>query len=89
MFWTSDGHGEGQTEAEAAGSLADCGGDRQAGVATFYAKVNEVLSEHGFDRKVEHLCQRFYKPVKRRPILAPGVCFQLLLVGCFEEIDIC
>ena len=53
----------------------------------FYRKVNEVLSQHGFDRKVEHLCQRFYRPIKGRPSLAPGVYFRLLLVGCCEGID--
>lgn len=52
----------------------------------FYAKVNEVLGAHGFDRKVEHLCKRFYKPVKGRPSLAPGVYFRLLLVGYCEGI---
>ena len=53
----------------------------------FYAKVNEVLDAHGFDRKVEHLCKRFYKPVKGRPSLAPGVYFRLLLAGYCEGID--
>jgi transposase len=52
----------------------------------FYAKVNEVLGVHGFDRKVEHLGKRFYKPVKGQPSLAPGVYFQLLLVGYCEGI---
>ena len=28
----------------------------------YYGKVNEVLNEAGFDRKVEHLCRRYYKP---------------------------
>ena len=53
----------------------------------FYAKVNELLDERGFDRKIEHYCQRFYQPVKGRPSLAPGVYFRLLLVGYFEGID--
>ena len=26
----------------------------------FYSKVNEVLAANGFDRKVEHLCRRYY-----------------------------
>jgi transposase len=52
-----------------------------------YIKVNQVLHDHGFDRKVEHLCQRFYNPIKGRPSLAPGVYFRLLLVGFCEGID--
>ena len=39
----------------------------------FYAKVNEILAECPFDLKVEQLCERFYKPVKGRPIITPGV----------------
>lgn len=50
----------------------------------FYAKVNEVLEECRFDRKAEQLCQRFYKPVKGRPSIAPGVCFRASLIGFCE-----
>jgi transposase len=53
----------------------------------FYARVYQVLSKHGFDRKVEHLCQRSYKPVMGRPSLAPGIYFRLLLVGYMEGVD--
>src|SRR5450756_1241403 len=53
----------------------------------FYVKVNEVLHEKGFDRKVEQLCKRYYKPVMGRPSMAPGVYFRALLVGYFEGID--
>lgn len=53
----------------------------------FYSKVNEVLDENGFDRKVEHLCKRYYKPVMGRPSMAPGVYFRMLLVGYCEGID--
>jgi transposase len=53
----------------------------------FYAKVNEVLSKHGFDRKVEHLCRRFYAPVMGRSSVAPGIYFRLLLVGYMEGVD--
>ncbi len=31
----------------------------------FYRKVNQVLEEHKLDRRLEHLCRRFYKPVVR------------------------
>ncbi|MFA6444910.1 MAG: transposase [Sterolibacterium sp.] len=53
----------------------------------YYGKVNEVLSEGGFDRKVEQLCWRYYKPTMGRPSLAPGVYFRMLLVGYMEGID--
>ena len=53
----------------------------------FYAKVNEVLERHGVDRRLEHLCRRFYKPTFGRPSIAPGVYFRLLLIGFFEGID--
>ena len=53
----------------------------------FYVKVNDALSDNSFDRKVEHLCQRFYKPVMGRPSMAPGVYFRMLLIGYCEGID--
>ena len=53
----------------------------------FYAKVGEVLDECKFDRKVEQLCQRFYKPVKGRPSITPGVYFRALLIGYCEGIS--
>jgi len=53
----------------------------------FYAKVNEVLERHKVDRRLEHLCGRFYKPVFGRPSMAPGVYFRMLLIGFFEGID--
>ena len=36
---------------------------------------------------VENACRSFDAPVLGRPSLAPGRCFRLLLVGCFEGID--
>ena len=53
----------------------------------FYRKVNQVLEEHKLDRRLEHLCRRFYKPVFGRPSMAPGVYFRMLLIGFFEGID--
>jgi transposase len=49
--------------------------------------VNQVLEAKGFDGKVEHLCQRFYRPVMGRPSVAPGVYFRMLLIGYCEGID--
>src|SRR6266849_4652283 len=53
----------------------------------FYAKVNEVLERHKIDKRLEHLCKRFYKPAMGRPSMAPGVYFRMLLLGYFEGID--
>jgi transposase len=53
----------------------------------FYAKLNTILDEAGFDRFAEAECQQFYAPVMGRPSLAPGRYFRLLLVGYFEGLD--
>jgi len=50
----------------------------------FYAKLNAILDEAGFDRFAEAECQQFYAPVMGRPGLPPGRYFRLLLVGYFE-----
>ena len=53
----------------------------------FYEQLNTILDGHGFDRKVEHLCRRYYKGPLGQPSLAPGIYFRLLLVGYFEGLD--
>jgi len=53
----------------------------------FYSKVNEILERNKVDKRLEHLCKRFYKPVMGRPSMAPGVYFRMLLLGYFEGID--
>ena len=53
----------------------------------FYAKLNVILDEAGFDRFAEAECQQFYAPVMGRPSLPPGRYFRLLLVGYFEGLD--
>jgi len=51
------------------------GGPRNA----FYDQLNEILTQHKFDRKVEKLCRRFYKDSPLgRPSMAPGVYFRLM-----------
>ena len=60
------------------------GGPRNA----FYDQLNEILTQHKFDRKVEALCRRFYKDSPLgRPSMAPGVYFRLMLIGYFEGLD--
>ena len=53
----------------------------------FYAKLNEVLAERGFDEFVEGLCAKFYHESLGRPGIPPGVYFRMLLIGYFEGID--
>ncbi len=53
----------------------------------FYRKLNDLLDEHGFDRFVEGLCEKFYAPTMGRPSLVPGMYFRTLLIGYFEGID--
>src|SRR5918994_1352297 len=53
----------------------------------FYARLNAILDEAGFDRFAEAQRQAFYAPVMGRPGLAPGRYFRLLLLGYFEGLD--
>ena len=53
----------------------------------FYAKVNHVLGQKGFDGFVEDLCRKFYAERMGRPSLAPAVYFRLMMIGYFEGID--
>lgn len=53
----------------------------------FYERLDELLVEHRFDRRLEHLCRRFYRSQRGRPSMAPGVYFRLLLIGYFEGLD--
>lgn len=53
----------------------------------FYAKLNRMLGEHGFDEFVEQQCQGFYAKTMGRPSLAPGQYFRFMLLGYFECLD--
>src|SRR6059036_122533 len=53
----------------------------------FYARLNAILDEAGFDRFTEEQCRAFYAPVMGRPSLLPGRYFRLLLLGYFEGLD--
>src|SRR6188472_1265881 len=52
----------------------------------FYARLNQILDQHDFDRYVEGRCELFYAN-DGRPGLPPGRCFRLLLGGYFEGLD--
>lgn len=49
----------------------------------FYARLNGLLKDDGFDRFAEGLCAPFFK-AGGRPSIAPGVYFRMLFVGFFE-----
>jgi transposase len=53
----------------------------------FYARLNQLLRDHGFDDFAEAACARFYADTMGRPGLPPGIYFRLLLIGYFEGID--
>ena len=53
----------------------------------FYARLNQLLRDHGFDDFAEARCASFYAEKMGRPGLAPGIYFRLLLVGYFEGLD--
>ena len=50
----------------------------------FYARLEAVFREHGFDVFCEGLCRPHYAEVMGRP--GPGIYFRLLLLGYFERI---
>lgn len=52
----------------------------------FYAKLNAVLAEAGFDAFTEKLCAPCYKE-GGRPGIPPGTYFRMLFIGYFEGID--
>jgi transposase len=54
----------------------------------FYDRLNAILDGRQFDRRVEHLCRKFYRKSQYgRPSIAPGVYFRTLLIGYFEGLD--
>lgn len=53
----------------------------------FYERLNRILEQHGFDRKTEQLCRRYYKEPYGRPSLSPGAYFRMLLIGYLEGLD--
>jgi transposase len=53
----------------------------------FYARLNQLLEERGFDEFVEQRCAVFYAERMGRPSVRPGRYFRMLLIGYFEGID--
>lgn len=50
----------------------------------FYTKLNQLLAEADFDRRVEELCRPYYAEDVGRPSIPPGMYFRMLFVGFFE-----
>jgi transposase len=53
----------------------------------FYAKLNRLLCDDGFDPWLEELCAPYYSQNRGRPGIPPGIYFRMLLVGYFEGIQ--
>jgi len=53
----------------------------------FYARLNRLFAEQGFDDFAEEACQAFYADTMGRPGLPPGIYFRLLMVGYFEGLE--
>jgi transposase len=53
----------------------------------FYARLNQLLRERGFDDFAEAQCAEFYADTIGRPGVAPGIYFRLLLIGYFEGLE--
>jgi transposase len=53
----------------------------------FYAKLNSLLDEAGFDEYVEQFCQPYYAPKLGRPSIPPGVYFRMLFIGYLEGLS--
>jgi len=72
------------------GSMWIAQSDIQRGAGhRFYEKLNELLREAGFDRKVEQLCAPYFDAdhTPGRRSIAPGVYFRMHLIGYFEGIE--
>jgi transposase len=52
----------------------------------FYRKLNELLREIDFDRRLEELCAQYYKKTGR-PSIPPGIYFRMLIISYFEGLD--
>jgi transposase len=53
----------------------------------FYARLNRLFADEGFDDFVEHTCAPFYAETMGRPGLPPGIYVRLLMIGFFEGLD--
>ena len=52
----------------------------------FYDRLNRLLADIDFDRKLEQAAEPFYESTGRRS-LPPGVYFRMIIIGYFEDIS--
>ncbi len=52
-----------------------------------YDRLQELLSEAGFDAFVEEVCKPHYAPRMGAPSLPPGRYFRMHMIGYFEGLD--
>ena len=52
----------------------------------FYDRLNGLLKEIEFDRKLEEAAEPFYEKTGRKS-LPPGVYFRMIFIGYFEDIS--
>ena len=52
----------------------------------FYDRLNQLLDEVDFDRKLEQAAEPFYEKTGRKG-LPPGVYFRMIFIGYFEDIS--
>ena len=52
----------------------------------FYDRLNQLLTEIDFDRKLEQAAEPFYQSTGRKS-LPPGIYFRMIFIGDFEDIS--
>ena len=52
----------------------------------FYDRLNQLLADIDFDRKLEQAAEPFYESTGRKS-LPPGVYFRMIFIGYFEDIS--
>ena len=52
-----------------------------------YDRLQDLLSEAGFDAFVEQVCKPCYAPRTGAPSPPPGRRFRMRMIGCFEGFD--
>ncbi len=52
----------------------------------FYDRLNQLLAEIGFDRKLKAAAEPYYQTTGRKG-LSPGVYFRMIFIGYFEDIS--